>query len=585
MPLHAGSLTRRDHVVVAVTLALLVAIAGAMVLVPAPADTSAVAAPADTSAVAAGSAAPVATPVPRTFRDGVVGTIATLDPLFATTRPELDIDALMFSGLTRLGPDGTVVPDLASSWTAGKDGRTWTFRLRAGATWQDGVPVTADDVAFTVRTTEDPGYHGPLAGAWQGVTVQVLDRLDVRFTLATPVADFPLAARSPILPAHLLAGQPISDLGGTSFELHPVGAGPFRLVTLDSTGAILQRTADPVTSTPAATLPPDPLDWNLPADIQQIDVRAFPDQGGLAAAFRAGQVDAAGGLPPDVAAQLAALPGARMVAYQRTVLTAVLLNLRFGHNLFQNPHVRRALLLAIDRDALVKAELDGLGVRADTLVPPSSWAFDSKAAGRVPYDPKAAAKELLAAGWRRSGSGWLRPGAKGAVTIELLTVDAATNPLDYAIATQIAADWKAIGLPARFTVMSADQAINQKLVPGVYDAAVVDLNVGLDADLYPLLASAQAAVGGSNLSGFQSVKLDPLLEAARAYAPQATRATRVAAVEADLAQELPILPLVYSDFPYVVRDTVQGPAPRLLSDPGERFWDVLTWRLAKPAGQ
>ena len=576
MPLHAGSLTRRDHVVVAVALALLVAIAGAMVLVPAPADTS---------AVAAGTAAPVATPAPRTFRDGVVGTIATLDPLFATTRPELDIDALMFSGLTRLGPDGTVVPDLASSWTAGKDGRTWTFRLRAGATWQDGVPVTADDVAFTVRTTEDPGYHGPLAGAWQGVTVQVLDRLDVRFTLATPVADFPLAARSPILPAHLLAGQPISDLGGTSFELHPVGAGPFRLVTLDSTGAILQRTADPVTSTPAATLPPDPLDWNLPADIQQIDVRAFPDQGGLAAAFRAGQVDAAGGLPPDVAAQLAALPGARMVAYQRTVLTAVLLNLRFGHNLFQNPHVRRALLLAIDRDALVKAELDGLGVRADTLVPPSSWAFDSKAAGRVPYDPKAAAKELLAAGWRRSGSGWLRPGAKGAVTIELLTVDAATNPLDYAIATQIAADWKAIGLPARFTVMSADQAINQKLVPGVYDAAVVDLNVGLDADLYPLLASAQAAVGGSNLSGFQSVKLDPLLEAARAYAPQATRATRVAAVEADLAQELPILPLVYSDFPYVVRDTVQGPAPRLLSDPGERFWDVLTWRLAKPAGQ
>ena len=81
-------------------------------------------------------------------------------------------------------------------------------------------------------------------------------------------------------------------------------------------------------------------------------------------------------------------------------------------------------------------------------------------------------------------------------------------------------------------------------------------------------------MGGSNLSGFQSVKLDPLLEAARAYAPQSTRATRVAAVEADLAQELPILPLVYSDFPYVVRDTVQGPAPRLRA-PGSEFPHVL----------
>lgn len=566
-------MTRRDRLVVVVAMALLVVIAGAMIAVPPSADRSA-------SAVAIAPS-----PAPRTFRDGVVGTVTTLDPLFATTRPELDIDALLFSGLTRLGPDGGVVPDLASSWSASKDGRTWTFRLRAGATWQDGEPVTADDVLFTVRTTQDPQYHGSLAGAWEGVTVKALDRLDVQFTLSSPVADFPLAARSPILPASLLASQPIATLGSSSFELHPVGAGPFRLVSLDSTGAVLERVESTTPAAPATQLPPDPLDWQLPADIQRIAVQFFPDQEALAAAFQSGQVDAAGGLPPDVVARLAALPGARMVAYQRTVLTAVLLNLRFGHNLFQDPHVRRALLLAIDRDALVRAQLDGLGVRADTLVPPASWAFDANAAGRVSYDPKAAEKELVAAGWKRSGSGWLRPGAKGAVTIELLTVDAATNPLDYAIATQVAAYWKAIGLPARFTVMSANQAINEKLVPGRYDAAVVDLNVGLDADLYPLLASAQAVVGGSNLSGFQSVKLDPLLEAARTYAAQATRAKRVAAVEADLAQELPILPLVYADYPYVVRDTVQGPEPRLLSDPGERFWDVLTWRLAKPAGQ
>jgi len=564
-------MTRRDRALITLALAALVVIAGAMVLLPPPPDTT------------ISLASPAPSPAPRVLRDGVVGTISTLDPLFALSRPELDVDALLFSGLTRLAPDGSVLPDLASSWTASRDGRAWTFQLRGGAAWHDGAPVTAADVVFTVLTTQRPDYHGPLAGAWEGVTVQELDRFDVRFTLSTPVANFPLAARSPILPAHVLADESVTEMGTSSFGLSPVGSGPFRLVSLDGTGAVLQR-VDAAAATPAP-LPTDPLNWTAPATVQQVDVRLFQDQDALAAAFRTGNLDAAGGLGADLTASLGALPGVTLVRYPRTVATVVMLNLRFGHTLFQNVDVRRALLLAIDRDALVRNQLGGLGVRADSLIPPSSWAFSATSAGRVPYDTAAAAKALVAAGWKRSGSGWLRPGSKAKVTIELLTVDAATNPIDAAIASQVEAAWARIGLPVRFVTVTADQLVNERLVPGQYDAAIVDLNVGLDADLYPLLASAQAPVGGSNLSGFQSPKLDRLLEAARAYTSQATRARRLTAVEADLAQELPILPLVYADYAYVVRGTVQGPSSTLISDPGERFWDVLTWRIATPPGQ
>jgi peptide/nickel transport system substrate-binding protein len=564
-------MTRRDRAVVTLALVALVAIAGAMVLLPPPPD-----------AAVATVASPAPTPAPRILRDGVVGSITTLDPLFARSRPELDADALLFSGLTQLGPAGTVLPDLASSWKAASSGRTWTFQLRGGATWSDGVPVTADDVVFTVLTTQRPDYHGPLAGAWQGVSVQKIDRLDVRFTLSTPVADFPLAARSPILPSHLLVGQALTDIAASSFELQPVGSGPFRLVSLDTSGALLQRVD---ASSVASAIPSNPLDWQSSATVQQIAIGLFTDQQALAAAFRSGTVDAAGGLSSDLVTSLAATPGVNVVRYPRTVATAVMLNLRFGQNLFQDVHVRRALLRAIDRDALVRNQLGGLGVRADSLVPPGSWAFSAKSAGHVPYDTRAAAADLVAAGWKRSGSGWLRPGSTTKVTIELLTVDAATNPLDAAIAAQVAVAWKRIGLPVRLVTVSADQLVSGRLVPGKYDAAVVDLNVGLDADLYPLLASSQAPVGGSNLSGFQSPKLDKLLEAARTYASQATRARRVAAVEADLTTEMPILPIAYTDYAYVVRDTVQGPSSTLISDPGERFWDVLTWRIATPPGQ
>ena len=96
----------------------------------------------------------------------------------------------------------------------------------------------------------------------------------------------------------------------------------------------------------------------------------------------------------------------------------------------------------------------------------------------MPYDPKAAAKELLAAGCGDPDR-MAAAGRQGSRDDRAAHRRRGHEPARlYAIATQIAADWKAIGLPVRFTVMSADQAINQKLVPGVYDAAVVDLERG-----------------------------------------------------------------------------------------------------------
>jgi peptide/nickel transport system substrate-binding protein len=135
------------------------------------------------------------------------------------------------------------VPDLASSWVASTNGRTWTFHLRPDATWHDGQPVTADDVVFTVGVTQRSDYAGPLAGAWKGVSATKVGPLDVRFNLGAPVADFPLAAASPILPSHVLAGLSTAQLAAASFGRDPVGAGPFRLLSLTPDGALLLRTS------------------------------------------------------------------------------------------------------------------------------------------------------------------------------------------------------------------------------------------------------------------------------------------------------------------------------------------------------
>ena len=581
---------RRDGVVIGAALLVLIALGGALAM---------------PGATPGGSVPPPSSPAPmgpRLVREGIVGSIDTLDPLFARNRAELDLDALIFSGLTRLGADGRVVGDLAERWTVSGKGLVYTFTIRRNAMWHDGVPVTADDVVFTILTIQHPDYTGPLAGTWRGVTAQRLDARTVRFRLVTAAANFLVATTQPILPSHLLVGQPISRLATSSFGRDPIGSGPFRLSELDGAHALLERAvpavATPARTTPARTTPapspvvlPDlPLGWRLssPAaatSVDEFDVTFFADAAGLAAAFRSGAIDAAGGLDPATATALARQPGVTMLQYPRTVLTSVMLNVRFGQNLFRDARVRRALLLAIDRDKLVRDVLKGAAVRADTLIPPSSWAFDAKAAGHVPRDPAAAVKALKAAGWRRQSDGWIRPGADKPVTIELLSVDAATNPVDSIVAARIAADWTRIGLHVKVTRLPINQMVGVKLVPGRYDAAVVDVNLGLDPDLYPLLASGQSVAGGGNVSGYQSATLDPLLEAARIYASTTTRLKRFSALQAQLGKELPILPLFYADYLYVVRDTIQGPSPTELSTAADRFWDVLTWRVAEPVGR
>jgi ABC-type oligopeptide transport system substrate-binding subunit len=127
----------------------------------------------------------------------------------------------------------------------------------------------------------------------------------------------------------------------------------------------------------------------------------------------------------------------------------------------------------------------------------------------------------------------------------------------------------------RVTVSLAD-----RLRTGVYQAAVVPLVIGLDPDLYPLLASSQTRTAGANVSGLQDQALDRLLTAARAPTPTGGREAAYATLQKALSAGTFVLPIAFRDEVVVLRDTVSGPVARPVVTSGDRFWDVLTWRLA-----
>ncbi len=573
------------------------------------------------------------------YREGVIGHPSSVNPLTARTQADQDLVALLFRGLVREGPDGSILPDLAETWTSSADGRTYTFQLSADAYWEDGEPVTAADVAFTIGLLQDPTYDGPYGSSWQGIHVTAESPSTVRFNMTLPIASFLRQAALPILPQHLLDGVSASHLADSPYSARPIGDGPYRLVALDQSHAVLQRVPSVVrtnsplppptasagasstpgpgasstpsagptptpaskasasqseapTPTPTATPTPTPTATPTPTPtattnaptgpqtpLDTIELEFFDDAQSAAAQFVAGKLDAVGGLTPQQTDVALTAPGSRLVAYRWTSLLGVVLNQRVDHPEMRDANARIGLMSAIDRAGLLTGVLEGRGSTAEVPIPSWSSAFDATVVVPTPYDTADAISRLTTAGWQRNGAAWIAPKASGSYALDLLTPNEESNPIVYRTALQVAADWRAIGLDVTLNAVPAATYVS-RLSSGVFAAAVVDFEVGLDPDLGPLLLSSQVGSGGSNVSGVQDAVLDQLLLTARKTIDQADRQTAISAVEKYVSTTEPILPLAFRDYDLVVSRRVQSVSGTQISRPSSRYWDVIDWRLA-----
>ncbi len=535
----------------------------------------------------------IPTPPPRPteqlLTEGTIGPVTVLDPQFAVTPAERSISALMFRGLTRLGPDGEILPDLASDWEVDAAGLVWTFHIRPAERWHDGRLISADDVITTVETLTDPRYDGPAAGGWSGVTAERVDRFTVRLHLPGAISTFLPQTTAPLVPAHLLGGVSVEDRPTSTFARRPVGNGPFAIETVRARFVVLRRVGpppggpsptyglDPVTgapeSTPRAAPDPRPL-------LERYRLRLYDDAAALVEALRSGEVQMAAGLEPADLGPIARERDIDALRYPGTQALMLVPNLRSSTAPLFDAAVRRALSLAVDRGRIGAEVFSGAATPATTLFSPASPLYDAAASGEPRFDPDAAHAGLVAAGWTETSDGWRMPGSDEAVLIELVVRDAPDSVEDVLLAEQIAEDWRELGLQVDVLPVPPDELIDQRLRAGLFDVALLDVELGLDPDLYPLFVSGEAVVGGSNIGGYQSSLMDRLLAEARQVADPATRAERARALQAALSREMPVIPIAFPDHLVLLREEVAGPVPRPVRVAEGRYWDVLTWRLA-----
>ena len=164
------------------------------------------------------------------YTEGLIGSLGRLNPLLDWNNPaDRDVDSLVFSGLIKFDSRGLPQPDLAESWGATPDGTVYNFTIRSNAVWQDGTPVTSDDVIFTIDLIKSSSFFPQdIKDLWNQITVTKLDDENLKFTLPEPFAPFLDYLTFGILPKHILASAPAGQLASANFNISPVGSGPYK---------------------------------------------------------------------------------------------------------------------------------------------------------------------------------------------------------------------------------------------------------------------------------------------------------------------------------------------------------------------
>ena len=472
-----------------------------------------------------------------------------LNPVVAPDIGSVMVNKVLFPGLVRPDEELRPVPDLATDWTASDSGRTWTFHLRPGVRWHDGVAFSAEDVKFTFDQVLDLASGSRLRSDFAAIEgVDVVDSLTVRFRLKAPFAPLLtlLGYNAGILPRHVLQGTRLAD--ATAFNrAAPVGTGPFRVERVEpGVSVTLVRYAGYHGEAPA---------------VERIVFRIVPAVNVQVAQLRAGELDFITIEPANIGT-LREAPGVRLL--QVPVVQHWYVGFNVASPLFASPAVRRALVYAVNREAIVTGVLKGYADVPRGTIPVALRDYYDSTLAVVPYAPDSARALLAQAGWTAGPDGRLRDAAGRPFAFELL-VDKG-NPTREQAALAVQQDLQRVGIEVTLRTLEFAALVRDRILPGKFEADLIWWTTPPDPDQYAFYATGQ----DNNHVRWSNRRADSLLALGRATTDADHRRQVYREFQALERDDPPVLVLFYPR-------EIQAVSARLLGVPRLGIRDALRY--------
>lgn len=505
------------------------------------------------------------------YTEALVGSLGRLNPLLDwNNSADRDVNRLLFNGLVRFDERGMPRADLAEAWGVAPDGTVYNFSIRPNAVWHDGAPVTSDDVIFTIEMIKSTGslYPQDIKDLWDRIEVTKLNDKNLKFTLPEPFVPFMDYLTFGVLPKHLLESVPADQMASASFNIDPVGTGPYqfdRLIVED--GQIV-----------GVVLTINTAYYGDPPFIEQVVFRYYPTSAEALDAYEQGDVLAVSRITTDVLPSALEEPNLSVYTSQLPQMSFVFFNLNNPEVAFlQDAKVRRALMLGLNRQYMINNFIQGQAIVSNGPILPSSWGyFDGTE--RFEYNPEEAINILKTEGYAiPSGGGEVRAKDGVPMVFTMLHPDDDVHTL---IAQAIQTQWASIGVRVDLQAVPYDQLVLDSLAPRAFQAALVDLTFSRtpDPDPYPFWHQAEAT-GGQNYSQWDNRAASEYLEQARVTADYSLRTRLYRNFQVVFAKELPALPLFVPVYSYGVDAQVQGVQVAPLYDSADRLATFTQWFL------
>ncbi|BCG87779.1 ABC transporter substrate-binding protein [Mesorhizobium sp. 113-3-9] len=354
--------------------------------------------------------------------------------------------ANVFEGLTRIGPNGEVLPDLAESWTISDDGKVYTFKLHTGVKFHDGADFSADDVKFSLDRARAENSINAQKQLFAAIDkVDVVDPATVKVTLTHPQGSFlyNMGWGDAVI---------VSSKSADTNKEKPVGTGPFKFQSWAKGSSITLVKSDHY--------------WGTPAFLEKVEFRIVPDAAAAVPALLSGDIQAFPFFDPDSVAQVKDDPRFKVVVGATEGETILSINNKKPP--FDKLQVRQAISYALDRKAIIDGASAGLGLPIGSHMSPANKYYVDLT-GRYPHDV-AKAKELL----KEAG---LENGFKATLKLPPTTYARLGGEI-------IASQLRDVGINLEIIPVEWAQWLDQVFTKKDYDLTIVSHTEPNDIDIY-----------------------------------------------------------------------------------------------------
>ena len=442
------------------------------------------------------------------------GDISKFDPHFSTSSNDIRISFNLFDNLVSRRPDGKLHPGLATEWKT-QGPTAWAFKVRQGVKWHNGDPFSSADAKFSLERTFDPTMKTRVNTVF--TTIERIEAPDAgTLIIHTKKPDPLLPARLAFYGGQIIPKKYVEAVGGDTFNAKPVGTGPVKFVSWTKDDKVV--------------LDANPSYWGGRIDVDRVIFRAIPEMAPRIAALLKGEVDVITQLPPDQGDRVNANASTRVSGALYAGLYVLAVNSKVKP--LDNPLVKQALSLGIDREAIVKELWKARGIVPNGPIAKGDNHFDASLPP-LAYNPKEARERLKKSGYKNEE-----------IVIETTSGYTAN---DKPMSEAIAAMWKDVGVNAKVEIVEYSvraQKNRDRSFKGLWWSDPTSTLGDPDGMMWRLLAP------GGPQDYWRHAKFDELGEAARFSIDEKFRGQAYKDMTKVFLEHLPWVPVIqpYEDY-------------------------------------